>query len=240
MNGRPARGALPAYARAVLEYVSAHPRTGWYISDLVPDGSKPLPSGYPPDRRRLERSLDTLVTRGLASREAIGWISRGRVLGPSGRNPTYVYFFPQIPPGKAVPLQVWMATDPVSADQTYNVRHGLPRKDGTPANVVEYLEVELLTPHGRGSDGGLTLHALLKATFPPIARALRTLRQPAMLVAWIGQSEMNRRGPGQVRTRKLPTPSGVTRIDRPTPLGTDPKKIRATKRKRTRAREAAF
>ena len=126
------RGTLPTHARAVMDYVSAHPRRGWFISDLLPDASKALPSGYPRDRRSLDRSLDTLVARGHALREAFDWASQRRILKAGGRNPTYVYHFPSILPVKEMSLQIWLAADPTNADQTHNLRHWLPRKHGTP------------------------------------------------------------------------------------------------------------
>lgn len=232
MSGRPAWGTLPSHARAVLCYMRSQPRTGWFISDLLPGSSGGFPLNYPPDRRSLNRSLDTLVARGLASRVRMGSVSHGRIHAVPGRNPTYVYFLPGSPPGKVGALQVWLAADPVSADQTYNMRHGLPKKRDTPASVVEYLEVELVTPEGRGPVSSRALTALLRATFLPITQALETLHQPALLVARISQTNLRTRGPGSGRVRKPPVPPGLMRAARAailTPLGMDPKRIRAAK-----------
>jgi hypothetical protein len=202
------------------------------VSDLIPDASKSLPSGYPHDRRSLDRALDTLVSRGLASREPIVWGSSRSKLKEGGRNPTYVYLFPTIAPAKAMTLQIWLAANPMSADQTHNFRHQLPREQGTPEHVFEYLELELLTPEGVKWDGRPALYGLLRGTFPSISKVQMSLKQPALLVAQVGQSEVNTKGPGRSRTHKSPVPSGRKMFAHPTPLGTDSKEFRRAKRKR--------
>jgi hypothetical protein len=221
---RPAGGTIPRHALAVLDHVRAHPRMGWFITDLLPDGSEALPPGYPTGRRSLERALTTLVARGLASREALAWSTRGRAIEVGGRNPTYVYFFPGMLPGKAIPLQILLATDPASIAQTLNVRRWLPTNPQTGAGVVEYIEVELVTPDGRGPVNGRTLDALLRATFPSLIAALKSVQQPALLFARIGQSGPIPKGPGRTRTHRAPVPTVRMPIARLAQLGKIPKK----------------
>jgi hypothetical protein len=200
------------------------------VSDLIPDATKSLPSGYPRDRLSLDRALDTLVTRGLASREPIAWASRQGKIKEGGRNPLYVYLFPSIAPVNAMTLQIWLAADPMSMDQNHNFRHQLPRKEGTPKDVFEYLELELLTPEGVRWDRRPELYGLLRATFPSITKALMSLEQPALLVARVDRSELNTEGPARSRAHKSPVPSGRTMLAKPTPLGTEPKEVRRSKR----------